>query len=80
MQKGEVAEPHPYLRVWLGCRAYSTPEHRLLPNAGGWLDQPAEMMRALDVCERAYSEEQAARKAFDEAQERLQRMRSQLLG
>ncbi len=61
-------QPHPYLTVWVGCRRYSTEMSRLLPSAGGWLDQDAELMLAFGICEDTYQEESEVKKRWDAAQ------------
>ena len=44
-----MRNPHPYLVAWIGCRNLSTDLQRVLPDAGGWLDQDLELMLAFQA-------------------------------
>jgi hypothetical protein len=85
MESGPLDRPmHPYLSLWLACRRYG--RHVVLPNgnvviepilpmAGGYMDQDAELMLAfnmLDEIEREVTEGRERRaKALELARERL---------
>lgn len=65
MVAGKAQDPDPYLMIWSGCRRYSNEFVRVLPNAGGWLDQDLYTSLVLEVIDLLYREETAAREAFE---------------
>ena len=67
-REGKVDHPSPYLLIWAGCKRFSTDLMKVMPNAGGWLDQDAEMMIAFEVIEEIAKEEEKANQMFQKAQ------------
>lgn len=57
----------PYLLIWLGIKRYSNEFVKPFPSAGGWLDQDAYTMLALEVCDEIYEQEMQAQRAFADA-------------
>jgi hypothetical protein len=50
-----LKNPHPYLMIWLGLRSWFRDEQRHFPEEGGWLDQDAETLMALEIIDNLYS-------------------------
>ena len=70
--EGRVDAPHAYVQVWVGLKRYQERAGwRPLPGAGGWLDQDAELMWALEECDRVWGEQEAARRSSEAAQAAL---------
>jgi len=73
--EGRVDDPHAYLQVWVGLRRYQERAGwRPLPGPGGWLDQDAELMWALEECDRVWGELDAERRGREAAQTALAAM------
>ena len=58
VQTEKVADPHPFLAIWLLCRRYQGEGSvRVLPEVGSVLDQDYETMWAFEVIDELYSTE-----------------------
>jgi hypothetical protein len=69
---GRADAPHAYVQVWVGLRRYQERAGwRPLPGPGGWLDQDAELMWALEECDRVWGELDAERRGREAAQAAL---------
>ena len=67
-----MTRPHAYVQIWVGLRRYQAQAGwRPLPGAGGWLDQDAELMWALEECDRVWGELDAQRKSSEAARAAL---------
>lgn len=65
----DATYPHPYILIWLECVRHAHPETQVLPYpdpSQGFLEQDADLMLALSVCEE-YRAEQAKQQARQEA-------------
>jgi hypothetical protein len=58
LQTDKTGHAHIYLQLWITCRNIQGEGPRLLPEAGGVLDQDYMTMWAFDVIDTAYREEQ----------------------
>lgn len=67
-----MERPDAYVQVWVGLRRYQERAGwRPLPGPGGWLDQDAELMWALEECDRVWAELDAQRKSSEAARAAL---------
>lgn len=68
--QGTLELPHPYLVVWQGLRLWETKaKTRPLPSSGGWLDQDAELMWAIELLDRLADQHQSAQQGMDDLAE-----------
>ena len=61
--KWEQVPMHPYLKIWIGCNHFSTDMVKVLPNAGGYLDQDWETMEAFMIIETVYNQVRSQRRS-----------------
>jgi hypothetical protein len=73
-----VSNPHPHFLVWLGCRNSSGEGFSVLPEAGGWLDQDAELATSLNMINQLFYEEREAKKKDEEGMQRAKELHKEL--
>lgn len=80
VQSGSISEPLPHLELWLMCqRLQGDTTTRLLPDAGGVLDQNYELIWAFGIIDDQYHTELELKKNFAQKSQDLEALRQQLL-
>jgi hypothetical protein len=80
VQDGSIAEPGLHLDAWLMCRKLQGgSETRVLPDAGGALDQNAELTWAFGIIEDQYAQETELKKNFAERSAKNEELRQSLI-
>lgn len=80
VQSGKIHDPLPHLELWLMCRRLQGDSMaRLLPDAGGVLDQNYELTWAFGIIDDQYHTELELKKNFEQKSQDLEALRQQLL-
>ena len=80
VQNDAVTDPLPHLKIWLMCRRLQGDSTtRVLPDAGGALDQNYELMWAFEIIDEQYTIEQDAKANFTQRKDDIEALRQQLL-
>jgi hypothetical protein len=80
VQTERIHDPHPYMQMWVWCRnLQGDSSNRLLPYAGGVMDQPWEVVWAFGVIDDAYREERELKQEFEKSLKNATALRQSLL-
>lgn len=80
VQTGRIEDPLPQLAVWIMCRKLQGDSlSRLLPDAGGVLDQSYELLWAFAIIDDQHQQELELQRNLEESKQNREELRQSLL-